>query len=373
MQGDAGAQRDAGPPVSDAGAVAGRDGSATTATLVSRPAACAASDDGERPAGTDSFTPNTGKRAVSAITYANVGAAGAYAEVVDGWSKATGCQGDDSAGTFCKTRYRQSKHVDGPLAPFYEEQTLVFAGPIELYRIGIYAPEGGGWRRSAYWDRCTTDGLAFAGNKHWYECGGFVESYVRSDGTKESAAPLQFAGSVAAGVKVHVNASTLCAAGECDYATGLPLHGFAGDGEGSKLFAVTLRMPFGASTPAFWVLPTQVIRANQYGCNCRGMGSDPTYKGGCGELDVAEVLGGVTTSLEATSTLYSFQDITGGGDVTFARPVRETATFVLLYDAPSRSIGIRRLAGGALDFTTTLDAARIATLLAEAGTVRTLK
>jgi Putative TOS1-like glycosyl hydrolase (DUF2401)/Glycine-rich protein domain (DUF2403) len=369
--GDAGDAR-AEPSADGAPAVGAADGGGSEPSPVTTPAACPASDDGARPLGADTFTPNTGKTAVTSLTYTHVGAAGAYAEVVSGWSKTTGCVGD-SSGALCKTQYRAEKRVDGPLAPFDEEQTLVFAGPVELYRIGIYSPAGGAWRRTAYWDRCTSDGLVFAGNKHWYECGGFVESYVSADGREESAEPVQFAGSVAAGVEVHVNASTLCAAGECGYTTGLPLHGFAGDADGSKLFAVTLRMPIGSTTPAYWILPTQVIRANQYGCNCRGMGSDPTYKGGCGELDVAEILGGVASSLEATTTLYSFQDITGGGTVTFARPVQEAATFVVLYDAPSRSIGIRRLSSDALALESELSAARVEELSADLGTERALK
>jgi hypothetical protein len=133
------------------------------------------------------------------------------------------------------------------------------------------------------------------------------------------------------------------------WSSGLPLHGFQGDAAGSKIFATKFRMPIGAKTPAYWILPSQVIRSSQYGCNCRGAGSDPVYKGGCGELDVAEILGGVTTSLEATTTLYSFQDITGGGSVAFNRPVNESSVFLVIFDAPSGAIAIRRL--GATDST----------------------
>ncbi len=132
-------------------------------------------------------------------------------------------------------------------------------------------------------------------------------------------------------------------------------------------------MPLGDETPAYWILPTQVIRSSQYGCNCRGMGSDPVYKGGCGELDVAEILGGVTTSLEATTTLYSFQDITGGGSVAFERPVNESATFLVVFDAKGSQIGIRRLRATDFDFASSLTESRVSGYLADAGTVRTLK
>ncbi|MET0282971.1 MAG: DUF2403 domain-containing protein [Polyangiales bacterium] len=337
----------------------------------SAPSACPAST--PPMLGTDRYVANTGKTAVDALRYTNVGASGAYAQVIDGWSKATGCVGD-SDGSLCRTKYRKPKQVSGALAPFDEDMTLVFGGPIELYRIGIYSPRNGGWARDAYWDRCGTQGLVFAGNKHWYECAGFVESYVSADGTKESAQPVQFAGSIAAGTEVHVNSDGLCTDPEsCGWSGGLPLRGFSGDADGSKMFVVELRMPLGDKTPAYWILPSQVVRSSQYGCNCRGQGSDATYKGGCGELDVAEILGGVTTSLEATTTLYSFQDITGGGSVTFARPVNESALFVVIFDAPSRQIAIRRLPHGAFDFASRAADSFVAEALTNPGTVRALR
>ena len=40
----------------------------------------------------------------------------------------------------------------------------------------------------------------------------------------------------------------------------------------TKIFAVKMRMPVGTKTPAYWILPAQVVRTAQYGCNCRGMG-----------------------------------------------------------------------------------------------------
>jgi hypothetical protein len=345
-------------------------GSASTGGSAS--VACPESDVGNVAMGRDAFVPNTGKSEAASVTYTNVGATGAYEEVISGWSKATGCNGDT---TLCETQYKREKQVSGALAPFDEEMTLVFAGPVELYQIAVYTPEGGEWARRAYWDRCTTDGLVFAGNKHWFECNGFVESYVTADGTKESAAPVQFAGTVTAGVEVHVMSSALCSGGagsDCGYSSGLPIRGFAGDASGSKIFATKFRMPIGTKTPAYWILPSQVIRSSQYGCNCRGMGSDPVYKGGCGELDVAEILGGVVDSLEATTTLYSFQDITGGGSVAFNRPVHESATFMVIFDAPSRQIAIRRLGPTEFDFADSLPGSLVSGLLGDAGAVRAL-
>jgi hypothetical protein len=185
---------------------------------------------------------------------------------------------------------------------------------------------------------------------------------------------VQFAGSLAPGVGVNVMSTTLCsgttAGSDCGFSRGLALHGFKGDAAGSKVFAVKLRMPVGNVTPAYWILPAQVVRSAQYGCNCRGQGGD----GGCGELDVAEVLGGATANpahpMQATTTIYSFQGVTNGGTSYFQRPVYETATFIVVFDAPSRSIALRRLAATAFDFGPSVPSGLAAQWLANGGTVR---
>jgi hypothetical protein len=312
------------------------------------------------------FVPNTGMTAVDAITYTNVGATGAYAKVTHNW-EAPACDGT------CETRVYQAS---GPLAPFNEDQTMVFAGPVELYQVGVYHPGSGAWQRVAYWDRCTTQGLAIVSNKWWHPCGGFFQSYASSDATASSETAVQFAGSLAAGENMNIVSDVACDGTtdgtDCGWTQGLALRAFTGDAEGSKIFATKFRMPIGTETPAYWILPGQVVRTSQYGCNCRGMGSDPLYRGGCGEIDVAEILGGVTTSREATTTLYSFQDITGGGSVCFNRPVDETATFVVIFDAPSRQIAIRRLGATDFDFNGTISAGTVQAWLDNRGIERAL-
>jgi hypothetical protein len=254
---------------------------------------------------------------------------------------------------------------------------MIFAGPVELYQIGVYYPGGGGWQRVAYWDRCTTEALTFMGNKWWHPCGGFFQSYVNADGTERSETPVQFAGHLPAGEQINIMSDIPCAGTtdgtDCGWSQGTAMHGFAGDADGSKIFATKFKMPFDSTTPAYWILPGQVLRTSQYGCNCRGMGSDPTYRGGCGEIDIAEILGGVTTSREATTTLYSFQDITGGGSVTFNRPVDFTAIFLVIFDGPSRQIAIRRIGALDFDFAGTISSATVNAWLANQGTVRALQ
>jgi hypothetical protein len=173
-----GGARDARTPNSGSGGAVASHGTggamnAINAMSATPPNTCPSADMDAIAGAHDVFVANNGKQPVDALTYTNVGATGAYAEVVSGWSKATGCK-SDSDGTLCKTTYRAEKQVSGNLAPFNEDMSMVFAGPVELYRVAVYQPGANGWDRVAYWDPCTSEGLAFAGNKSWYECGGFV-------------------------------------------------------------------------------------------------------------------------------------------------------------------------------------------------------
>jgi hypothetical protein len=311
--------------------------------------------------------------ASNSITYANVGATGSYLKVQNTWS-APSCV----SGTCNKTPFQ----VSGNLAPFDGEMSMVFAGPTELYQIGVYYPSGGAaWQRVAYWDRCTTQGLAFVGNKTWYSCGGFVQSYVTADGTAASPTPVQFSGHIAAGTQVNVMSDRACAdvadqygtasGPDCGWRLGLGLHGFKGDAAGNKIVIAKFRMPFDTTTPAYWMLPAQVLFTGQYGCNCRGT-YDATYKGGCGELDVVEILGGKLMSREGTTHLYSFQAVPGSDPECFNRPVAETGTFIVIFDAAGRQIALRRVGAMDFDFGGTIAPAAVSAWLAMAGKVSTL-
>ena len=353
-------------------ATAGEDATSSTVAIdaagdalgpIETPATCAAAAAGNTPLGKD--TPDATGMAALAITYTNVGATGSYDKVV------TSTVAPSCVANVCT---KTPKDVSGPLVPFDEEMTMVFSGPMDLYQVAAYEPAPGGYQRVAYWDPCITERLAWVGNKQWYQCNGYVQSYVNSDGSASSATPVQFAGHLAAGVGVNVMTSTLCTGttdgSDCGFSRGLALHGFKGDAAGSKIFATKFRMPLGNVTPAYWILPAQVVRSAQYGCNCRGQGG----QGGCGELDVAEVLGGATANPahpeQATTTIYSFQGVTNGGTSYFQRPVYETATFLVIFDAPSRSIAMRRLGATDFDFATAIPSAVVSQWLSNPGTTR---
>ncbi len=133
---------------------AGTDGASGFVGPAGPPQACAASDVGNTALGTD--TPDATGTAASAITYTNVGVSGSYDKVV------TSTVAPTCVANVCQ---KAAKAVSGPLVPFDEEMTLVFSGPMDLYQVAAYAPDAAGYARVAYWDRCTTEGLAFVGNK----------------------------------------------------------------------------------------------------------------------------------------------------------------------------------------------------------------
>lgn len=192
------------------------------------PADCPASDVGNTPLGQD--TPDPTGTAVDAITYTSVGATGSYDQVV------TSTVAPTCVANVCD---KTPKAVSGPLVPFDDEMTMVLSGPMDLYQVAAYEPGGDGYQRVAYWDCCTTEGLAFVGNKAWYTCNGYVQSYVSNDGSAESDTPVQFAGHLDPGVGVNIMSDVLCtgttAGTDCGFSRGLALHGFKGDAAGSKI------------------------------------------------------------------------------------------------------------------------------------------
>ena len=138
--------------------------------------------------------------------------------------------------------------------------------------------------------------------------------------------------------------ATTCEEAQCPgYFRGTANLGWAN----SKMAVFEFEMPDDPTNlPALWALNGQVVRAAQYGCNCRGMGGD----GGRGEIDIAETL--VANSVQAITELYSFKGATGSGDGNyFARPVGTPTTLAVVFDVSTDAIAIVRLSE--FDFTQT--------------------
>lgn len=165
----------------------------------------------------------------------------------------------------------------GALFPFNEPQTLVVRGPIDLAEIAVFEKKDERWLRNADFK-----------NLQWHQIDfGTIKNF----GTYPSQG------------KILENGRELF--------SHLP-------SRGEKIVVVKVKMPMPTTgpynsasqnnVPAVWMLNSRIFQAPsvQYGCNCRGLGNP----GGCGELDIAEVI--PENKNEMTTTLYTYEGARGG-------------------------------------------------------------
>ena len=98
------------------------------------------------------------------------------------------------------------------------------------------------------------------------------------------------------------------------------------------------------------MLNAQVMQSNQYACNCRGMGP----VGGCGELDIAEVIE-TNPARDMVTTHYYFYDgsiLSQKGDNFAPRPYDSTTVYVTLIDDSNDGL-VKIVELASFDFTMT--------------------
>ena len=169
-------------------------------------------------------------------------------------------------------------------------------------------------------------------------CAGASQSYANGDWT--SAVPTPNA-EIAQGTLSGADEINIMTAAECSdsnpcsgFSRGTANHGWSG----SKFFVFTFDMPASSDAsqvPAIWALNAQIVRAAQYGCNCRGVGPR-----GCGELDILETIAGTNVD-QAISEIYSPKGATGTGTNFFARPLTGKVTYGVIFDVQTDSIAIQ--------------------------------
>ncbi|KAI0645019.1 putative TOS1-like glycosyl hydrolase-domain-containing protein [Trametes meyenii] len=280
---------------------------------------------------------------LSALKYTNVGGSGEYDQVTD---IIPGTFPTCDANPFCIT---QPKQISGNLAPFDDEITIAFRGPLNLYNVAVYQPtnaSGATWKQVSSWAANEEPtNLVFMNNMggqasgEWSICAGSSQSYASGNWTaavsSANAQPAQ--GSLPAGHEVNIMTGETCASRACaGFSRGTANHGWAG----SKFFVFTFDMPSPPTqdpeVPAIWALNAQIVRAAQYGCNCRGVGPK-----GCGEVDLLETVAG-TDPDQAISEIYSPKGATGTGRSFFARPTGGRVTYGAIFDVQSDSIAVQR-------------------------------
>lgn len=298
---------------------------------------------------TAQLTPNNilpvSSSGLTAIKYSSVGGAGSYSQVTD---ILPGQWPSCDVNPYCVT---SQVSTSGALAPFDDEMTLVFRGPMNIYNVAVYQPtantSSSTWTQVSSWNQGSEpSNLVFMANMgggasgNWSICAGASQSYVNGAWNAAAASPNAetYSGYLDGANQINIMTANECGdASPCTgYSWGTANHAWAG----SKMFVFTVDMPASSDAsqvPAVWALNAQVVRATQYGCNCRGMGGN----GGCGELDILEVLPSGSPN-QATSELYSYKGATGSGAQAFPRP-GSPATYAVIFDVDTDSIAIQGL------------------------------
>ncbi|ETN01056.1 hypothetical protein PPTG_17497 [Phytophthora nicotianae INRA-310] len=327
---------------------------------------------------TSSSTTTTSSASTSKTTTTSSGSTGDFSSATISSSFAySGTNAGSAAGTYGKVTEMSScttedVSVSDPVGPMSEEVTMVFRGPMNIYNIAVFSGSSGSdWTKVSSYDASagTQDNMVFMNNLNidYTGANSSPQGYSTADGTATATESTIFGGSLAdasdtsvtgggpcvsTGCEVNIMTATNCADedGCIGYYDDMGFHGWDG---GMKMFVTKVQMPTGstANLPAIWMLNAQVVRASQYGCNCRGEGSE----GGCGELDVAEVIE-TNTAQDKVSTHYYFYDgsVSPGGDNYATRPTDSAVTYVTIFDNSGEGI-VKIIEIGSDDFDFSVD------------------
>ncbi|TMW54998.1 hypothetical protein Poli38472_014769 [Pythium oligandrum] len=245
----------------------------------------------------------------------------------------------------CKKTKINKKNGIGPLS---DGVSMVFRGPMNIHNIAVYQPSNGKWNRvSSFAQGGKTVNMVFMNNKNIDYSGQNKhgpQGLATADGIGLSSNSVQFSGKLAEAKEPNKigGGPGISTGAEVNILTGAKCNGqcigFQGDNDykgwsgGKKIFVTKVQMPKGGkpNQPAIWMLNAQVVHSGQYGCNCRGMGA----AGGCGELDIAEVIE-TNAARDRVSAHYYFYDGTlnaPNGDNWGPRPTNAPTVYVTLMD-----------------------------------------
>ncbi|TMW55009.1 hypothetical protein Poli38472_014780 [Pythium oligandrum] len=239
-------------------------------------------------------------------------------------------------------------NVNNPIGPMSEGVSMVFRGPMNIHNVAVFQQTNNKWSRvSSFAQGGNTENMVFMNNKNIDYSGQGKhgpQGLASTDGLSVASKVEQFSGKlieakesaniyggpgIASGAEVNILTGDKCN-GQClGYSGDNDYKGWSG---GKKIFVTKVQMPQGTSPnqPAIWMLNDQVVHSNQYGCNCRGMGA----AGGCGELDIAEVIE-TNAARDRVSAHYYFYDGTlnaPNGDNWGARPTNAPTVYVTVMD-----------------------------------------
>ncbi|KAJ8119369.1 hypothetical protein ONZ43_g3665 [Nemania bipapillata] len=226
----------------------------------------------------------------------------------------------------------------------------------------------GDFVRTAYYNAESgdADGLVFLANVGspgvsgtWDTVWGSSLAYVNEDGDAAAASPTVLKNKLLD----DTQEIAIFSDSACDSSCGatrpdsVAYKGFEG---ASKVFVVEFTMPdsgksgSGLNMPAYWLLNAAIPRTAQYAsCSCwKGDNASP-QQGGCGELDVVEILSSGDTRAKST-----FHFANGVGDSHYIdRPVDSPIKVAVVMDAASSAVSIKVLDD--FDFSTSLTSEQV--------------
>ncbi|KAI0397404.1 TOS1 protein [Xylariaceae sp. FL0594] len=224
-------------------------------------------------------------------------------------------------------------------------------------------PVTGDFVRSAYYDSSssTADGLVFLANVGDGKNSGVFDTvwgsslaYVDENGSKAASSPCVLKENfLSDNQEIAIFSDVPCDDSCGAYRPGsVAYKGFEG---ASKVFVVQFTMPksgktgFNMDMPAYWLLNAAIPRTGQYThCSCWMGDNASPLQGGCGELDVVEVLS--SGDLRGKSTFHFANGL--GDSHYFDRPVDAPLTVALVIDEASASVTIKAL--DSFDFSSSL-------------------
>ncbi|TYZ66929.1 hypothetical protein PybrP1_011095, partial [[Pythium] brassicae (nom. inval.)] len=244
---------------------------------------------------------------------------------------------------------KQTVWLNSPVGPLSEEVSMVFRGPMDINNIAVYDGTSGTFNRVSSYSRYggQPENLTFMNNKNIDYSGQNrhgPQGFASADGLTSVSSPTKFGGwlreattpdaigagpGLQTGAEINIMTGRPCQWGDCTgFHSSNDYHGWGGS---RKVFVTEVKMPWGSrpNQPAIWMLNAQIMHSGQYGCNCRGMGG----VGGCGELDIAEVIETNAARNKVTTHYYFYDGSVPVGYDNFAnRPIDRTVTYVTVID-----------------------------------------
>ncbi|KAI0912803.1 putative TOS1-like glycosyl hydrolase-domain-containing protein [Ustulina deusta] len=212
----------------------------------------------------------------------------------------------------------------------------------------------GDFVRTAYYNAAdgTADGLVFLANVGspgvsgtWDTVWGSSLAYVNEEGSAAAASPTVLKDKLLDDTEeIAIFSDALC--DDSCGATRPDSVAYKGFEGASKVFVVEFSMPdsgksgSGLNMPAYWLLNAAIPRTAQYAsCSCWKGDNESPLQGGCGELDVVEILSSGDTRAKST-----FHFANGVGDSHYIdRPVDSSIKVAVVMDAGSAAVSIKVL------------------------------